>query len=82
MENRDKIQKLIEISKVMNAKDEYSIGDSTTWKNSTLSKLTNKGLDFEIQRLSKMITPKSSPSIIHQKIKILKEEKAKRNNLK
>jgi len=54
-------------------------GDSTAYKK-TLSGLTSQGLDFETERLSKMITPKSAPSIIQQKIDILKREKSKRSN--
>jgi hypothetical protein len=53
-------------------------GDSTSYKK-TLSGLTSQGLDFEIGKLSKMVTPKSAPSIIQQKIDILKREKSKRS---
>ena len=52
--------------------------DSTAWKKKTLPSLTGQGLDAEIGRLSKMITPKSAPSIIQQKIDILKREKQRR----
>ena len=55
-------------------------GDSTSYKK-TLSGLTSQGLDFEIGKLSKMVTPKSAPSIIQQKIDILKREKSKRSEL-
>lgn len=53
-------------------------GDSTAYKK-TLSGLTSQGLDFEIGKLSKMITPKSAPSVIQQKIDIIKREKSKRS---
>lgn len=52
--------------------------DSTSWKKKTLPGLTNQGLDYEIEKLSKMVTPKSAPSVIQQKIDILKREKQKR----
>lgn len=55
-------------------------GDSTSYKK-TLSDLTGQGLDFEIGKLSKMVNPKSAPSIIQQKIDILKREKSKRSEL-
>lgn len=54
-------------------------GDSTSWKKRTLPNLTSQGLDYEIGRLSKMTTPKSAPSVIQQKIDILKREKARRS---
>lgn len=54
------------------------VGDSTSWKNRTLPNLTNQGLDYEIGRLSKMVTPNSGSSVIQQKIDILKREKSRR----
>ena len=56
--------------------------DSTAWKNRTLPNLTEQGLDYEIGRLSKMVTPKSAPSIIQQKIDMLKREKIRRTTVK
>ena len=56
--------------------------DSTAWKNRTLPNLTEQGLNYEIGRLSKMVTPKSSPSIIQQKIDMLKREKIRRTTVK
>jgi hypothetical protein len=56
--------------------------DSTAWKNRTLPNLTKQGLDYEIKRLSKMVTPKSAPSIIQQKIDMLKREKIRRTTVK
>jgi len=56
--------------------------DSTAWKNRTLPNLTKQGLDYEIGRLSKMVTPKSAPSVIQQKIDMLKREKIRRATVK
>jgi hypothetical protein len=56
--------------------------DSTAWKNRTLPNLTEQGLNYEIGRLSKMVTPKSAPSIIQQKIDMLKREKIRRATVK
>jgi hypothetical protein len=56
--------------------------DSTAWKNRTLPNLTKQGLAYEIGRLSKMVTPKSLPSIIQQKIDMLKREKIRRTTVK
>lgn len=53
-------------------------GDSTAWKKRTLPNLTNQGLNYEIGRLSKMVTPNSPPSVIQQKIDMLKREKSRR----
>jgi hypothetical protein len=55
--------------------------DSTAWKNRTLPNLTEQGLDYEIWKLSKMVTPKSAPSIIQQKIDMLKREKIRRTTV-
>ena len=59
-----------------------STADSTAWKNRTLPNLTEQGLDYEIGRLSKMVTQKSGPSIIQQKIDMLKREKIRRTTVK
>lgn len=52
--------------------------DTTAWKKKTFPKLSKQGLDYEIGRLSKMVTPKSAPSVIQQKIDMLKREKIRR----
>jgi hypothetical protein len=52
--------------------------EKENWAKRTLPSLTDQGLDFEINKLSKMVTSKTPASVIKQKIAMLVAEKSKR----